>query len=114
MGQNDKCCFCGTIMGALVWLHQGYCCIPCFFKLVPTPQNVEQTSQKCGLCQSPMTRQELNDCRAADLKFEGGTYFHNRCWNRMIAYAEFRGWISKEPKPVDPVSPPDPISQQRC
>lgn len=31
---SDKCCFCGTIMGALVRLHQGWCCIKCFKKLI--------------------------------------------------------------------------------
>ena len=31
---EDKCCFCGTIKGALVRLHQGWCCIPCFEDLL--------------------------------------------------------------------------------
>jgi hypothetical protein len=31
---DDKCCFCGTEMGALIHLHQGWCCVKCFKKEV--------------------------------------------------------------------------------
>jgi len=31
---EDKCCFCGTIKGALIRLHQGWCCVECFKKIV--------------------------------------------------------------------------------
>ncbi len=26
----DSCCFCGTVWGALIQLHQGWCCVQCF------------------------------------------------------------------------------------
>ena len=29
---DDKCCFCGTEIGALIHLHQGWCCVTCFKK----------------------------------------------------------------------------------
>ncbi len=32
--KGDKCCFCGTITGALVKLHQGWCCVPCMKELM--------------------------------------------------------------------------------
>lgn len=28
--KNVKCCFCGTIIGAMVKLYQGWCCLACF------------------------------------------------------------------------------------
>ncbi len=32
--EPDKCCFCGTIWGALIQLHQGWCCADCFKKYI--------------------------------------------------------------------------------
>ena len=31
---NDKCCFCDTVKGALIKLYQGWCCVPCFKKIL--------------------------------------------------------------------------------
>lgn len=28
--EEAKCCFCGSIQGALIRLHQGWCCMSCF------------------------------------------------------------------------------------
>jgi len=30
--ERAKCCFCGTIFGALIRLYQGWCCVDCFKK----------------------------------------------------------------------------------
>lgn len=30
--EEAKCCFCNGIMGALIKLYQGWCCVPCFKK----------------------------------------------------------------------------------
>jgi hypothetical protein len=65
-----KCCFCGTIMGALVKLYQGWCCIPCFqknllshdetFTLFKFCQNchtvLTNDVQQCPVCKNPRVR----------------------------------------------------------
>jgi len=28
--EESKCCFCETEIGALIRLHQGWCCVKCF------------------------------------------------------------------------------------
>lgn len=32
--KGDKCGFCGSIKGALIRLYQGWCCDPCFKKVI--------------------------------------------------------------------------------
>jgi len=32
--KDAKCCFCGTIRGALIRLYQGWCCVRCFKKII--------------------------------------------------------------------------------
>lgn len=41
----DKCCFCGTFYGALVQLHQGWCCLKCFKTLLDEPIRFCKSSQ---------------------------------------------------------------------
>jgi hypothetical protein len=36
---SAQCCFCGTIMGALVQLRQGWCCLKCFNELLEAYKN---------------------------------------------------------------------------
>lgn len=45
----------------------------------------------CGLCGNEMNKDDMINCRAGDLDYEGGTYFHNGCWDMMIKYIKFRG-----------------------
>jgi len=32
--KEPKCCFCGTVMGALIRLYQGWCCVRCFREII--------------------------------------------------------------------------------
>ena len=36
---DAKCCFCGTIKGALIKLYQGWCCLSCFKELMEKIKN---------------------------------------------------------------------------
>ena len=47
--------------------------------------------RKCGLCMGDIP--DDYDCRAMDLEYHNGVYFHHHCWDNMIRYAQFRGWI---------------------
>lgn len=42
---EDKCCFCGTQLGALVKLHQGWGCIDCFQKLLDSHEKDRHTKE---------------------------------------------------------------------
>lgn len=67
--QKAKCCFCGTIKGALIQLHQGLCCLNCFIELLAEKEtftlfkfcqncHVVLTSdvEQCPVCKNPRVR----------------------------------------------------------
>lgn len=32
--KKAECCFCNSMKGALIKLYQGWCCVPCFKKII--------------------------------------------------------------------------------
>ncbi len=67
--------------------------------------------EECGLCMQPMTKQDMIECRATS-KFDGGVYFHNLCWNNMIRYAKYIGWIKEDQELIKYDS--HQINNRRC
>lgn len=69
MMENDSCVYCGTIMGGLVKLYNGWCCLKCFVELLQKKENFTLFKfcqnchtvltfdvQACPVCKNPRVR----------------------------------------------------------
>jgi len=56
MSDKGKCCFCGEIYGALIRLHQGWCCVKCFKEIILREEPETWTLFKfCQNCYTVLT-----------------------------------------------------------
>ena len=52
---EDSCCFCSSTKGALIRLYQGWCCVPCFKRVILGGIDLdsvltEMAERKCENC----------------------------------------------------------------
>ena len=66
---EDKCVYCGTIMGGLIRLYNGWCCFSCFLELISKKENytlfkfcqtchtvLTHDVEQCPVCKNPGVR----------------------------------------------------------